>query len=126
MDGDPEERLRERMRRLKLRFVTRMLLALAGWVIVGAIAARRAGWPQSFGFHCEGRRCFFRALLESPKLLERGGFYPDALFAIEWLMPLSLVAIILLHNRAVRALQREDAAARRQRDPWAAAEDRHD
>lgn len=126
MAGASEEALRHRMRRLKLRFAAGTLLTLIGWIIVGAIVARHAGWPQTFGFHCQGRGCFLAALAESPRLLERGGFYPDALFAIEWGMPLSLVAMILLHNRAVRALQREDAEARRRRDPWAAAEDQDD
>lgn len=124
MDRLPEEGLAQRMRRVKLRFLARIVLTLLAWVIVGAIVARHV--PETFGVHCQGRGCFLMVLMESPRLLERGGFYHEALFAIEWAMPLSLVAIILLHNRAVRALQREDAAERRRRDPWAAAEDRKD
>jgi hypothetical protein len=124
MDSPPKEGLSQRIRRLKLRFAAVMLPTLIVWVVAGAIVAPRAGWPQTFGFHCQGRGCFLAALMESPRLLERGGFYPDALFSIEWGLPLSLVAIILLHNRAVRALQREDAEARRRQGPWAAPEDR--
>lgn len=55
----------------------------------------KIGWPDAYGFHCQGRGCWIENLSHSPKLLAGGNKYELGLFALLWSLPAVSVAFVL-------------------------------
>lgn len=68
----------------------------------------KIGWPEAYGFDCHGRGCFFENLAHSPRLLRGGNIYELGLFALFWLLPAFLVAVLIyaLFKRSSRRRNR--------------------
>ena len=86
--------LKQTYRRLgPIKFWSTMA-AIIAWCVLGVWLSDEVSWPDSYGYHCHGRGCFFSDLWHSPALVERGGVFPDAMFLYLWsfiAIPVSLV-----------------------------------
>lgn len=67
-----------------------ILLLAAGYVWLSS----KIGWPEAYGFDCHGRGCFFQDLAHSSKLIRGGSIYELGLFALLWLLPACVVAVL--------------------------------
>lgn len=76
-------------------FIAGLLGLTLGLTLLGWWLAEQVGWPERYGFACDGRRCLIENLTHSPRLLARGSMAELALFAYLWLFPaVGLVAML--------------------------------
>lgn len=61
----------------------------------------RIGWPERYGFSCNGRGCWLSDLRYSSRLLEAGSGEEWALFLLMWTLPAMLIvaAVYVLIKR---------------------------
>jgi hypothetical protein len=79
-------------------FLGTLTIAIVGYGTIGWWLSKNIGWPDSYGFHCQGRGCLWIELYHSPQLLKAGRRDELILFAWMWLIPavtaVTLAAII--------------------------------
>lgn len=81
-----------------LRFwllATGTVLLILLWAAASMWLSNKIGWPEAYGFKCHGRGCILQDLVHSPLLLQGGSRYEFGLFALLWLLPLSLASALI-------------------------------
>jgi hypothetical protein len=61
-----------------------LVIAISGWL------NGKTGWPDAYGFHCQGRGCYLKEFQYSHRLLEGGSLYERLLFVWIWCGPVLL------------------------------------
>jgi len=90
-------------------FLGTLTIIIVGYGTIGWWLSERIGWPDGYGFHCQGRGCLWIELYHSNRLLETGRRDELILFAWMWLVPVATgvsVAIILGKRWAQRRRDR--------------------
>ncbi len=72
-----------------------MAASIGGWAALGVWLQSEIGWPERYGFSCNGRGCLFVDIWHSLVLLQAPGGYQLGLFAWIWSMPAFFVACIV-------------------------------
>lgn len=62
-----------------------VVYATTGWWL-----SEQIGWPDRYGFHCQGRACIWIEMYHSGRLLETGRSEELFLFAWIWFIPVAL------------------------------------
>ncbi|HMI18571.1 MAG TPA: hypothetical protein VK533_03415 [Sphingomonas sp.] len=94
--------LRETWEVLKAPVFWVIIAVLTAWAALGMWLEMRIGWPDRYGFHCQGKACWMSDLWHSPILLHGGYLGEYALFAWIWSMPAFLATFFIWSRRAKR------------------------
>lgn len=89
-------------------FVGTLTSAIVVYATIGWWLSNKIGWPDRFGFHCQGRGCLWVELYHSPRLLEARRRDELILFAWMWLIPVTMAvaSLVVVLKRWLR--QRRD------------------
>ena len=73
-----------------------IVLVTVGWIALGAWLHMLLHWPQSYGFHCQGRACLVVELWHSGALLRNHSLAECGMFVWLWSFPAFIVGPIVL------------------------------
>lgn len=88
--------------------------ATVAYVMFGMWASDRIGWPEAYGFRCQGRGCVFIQMAQSYKLLQSPTLDELIVFAWLWAIigPAIIAAVIIVirrkwkrHSQRIRPLR---------------------